>query len=267
MNLIIMILLDYLNNPYISKVDYDIAQYIIHNPNDFMHITITQMADLLGVTISQISRFVRHIGFDSFLELKESIEYHGPISRHSLIQQKADLNQDNYQKYIHEEIDYFFENFQTTSLHELVDDMMEYSKICLIGSLNSGNAARELQYNLMINGLQCLSIIEQRAQIDFIEKTDSQTLIIIYSLLGEYVLDNHYLRCFHTLSSLKKSKAKIYVMTHNREVNSLTYIDRMIYIPIKHRLYQYTYQCLNDSILLEYQKRFISKKGKRNQNI
>lgn len=43
MNLIIMILLDYLNNPYISKVDYDIAQYIIHNPNDFMHITITQM--------------------------------------------------------------------------------------------------------------------------------------------------------------------------------------------------------------------------------
>lgn len=134
-------------------------------------------------------------------------------------------------------------------------------------SLNSGNAARELQYNLMINGLQCLSIIEQRAQIDFIEKADSQTLIVIYSLSGEYVLDNHYSRCFHTLSSLKKSQAKIYVMTHNREVNSLDYIDRMIYIPIKHRFYQYTYQCLNGSILLEYQKRFISKKGKRIQNI
>ena len=88
MNLMMMTLLDYLNNPDISSVDFVIAQYIIHHADEFNNITITQMADLLGVSISQISRFVHHIGLSSFQECKDVIQCHGKPSRHSFIQKK-----------------------------------------------------------------------------------------------------------------------------------------------------------------------------------
>lgn len=258
MNLMMMTLLDYLNNPDISSVDFVIAQYIIHHADEFNNITITQMADLLGVSISQISRFVHHIGLSSFQECKDVIQCHGKPSRHSFIQKNNDYHH-VYLKYVQEEIEFFFNHFDVSTLSGLINDFKTYQKIGLFGMFNSGNAAKELQYNLALNGLLCVSMNEFNHQVKYIQEATHQTLIIIYSLSGEYVLDNVYSRYYHMLPVLKKSEAKIYVLTNNRDVQSLSYIDQVIYVPILHRLYQYTFQCLNDLILMEYQKSLFPK--------
>lgn len=91
MNLILMMLLDYMNNPHISIVDYTIAKYIVHHYTLIFDISINELADLLEVSISQISRFVRHIGFSSFQEFKEATRYHGENQRHSMIQKAKNL--------------------------------------------------------------------------------------------------------------------------------------------------------------------------------
>lgn len=258
MNLILMMLLDYMNNPHISIVDYTIAKYIVHHYTLIFDISINELADLLEVSISQISRFVRHIGFSSFQEFKEATRYHGENQRHSMIQKSKKLDMDIYQKYIQEETQYFFTYFDKSSLNNLVKDFHKFDKIALFGILNSGNAARELQYNLAFSGQLCISITEFQAQLSFIKNADSKTLIVIYSLSGEYVLDNDYSRYYHTIQTLKSSQSKIYVITNQLKVKSLSYIDEIIYLPVKYHLYQYTLQYFNDCLLLEYQKSIVS---------
>lgn len=71
MNLILMMLLDYMNNPHISIVDYTIAKYIVHHYTLIFDISINELADLLEVSISQISQFCASYVFHLFKNLKK----------------------------------------------------------------------------------------------------------------------------------------------------------------------------------------------------
>ncbi|UTY38259.1 hypothetical protein NMU03_11285 [Allocoprobacillus halotolerans] len=105
MNLVVMSLLDWMAHPQISSVDKIIVKYILENDEKVQDMTIVDMADTLHVSCSQISRFVRHIGFSSFSTFKESLSYHGNPQRHSMVQRRVE--QRFFQQYLHEDIDYF----------------------------------------------------------------------------------------------------------------------------------------------------------------
>ena len=86
MNLVLMTLLDYINDPHISVVDRCIGEYIVKNINQVSLYSINQLAKSASVSISQVSRFIKHIGFQSFSDFKESLNVHGHSQRHSLLQ-------------------------------------------------------------------------------------------------------------------------------------------------------------------------------------
>ena len=111
MNLVLMTLLDYINDPYISLVDRCIAEYIVKNIRQISYYSINQLAKSANVSISQVSRFIRHIGFQSFSDFKESLNVHGSNERHSLLQKDNQMEVSTYQKYVQEETQYFFEHF------------------------------------------------------------------------------------------------------------------------------------------------------------
>ena len=73
MNLVLMTLLDYINDPHISVVDRCIGEYIVKNINQVSLYSINQLAKSASVSISQVSRFIKHIGFQSFSDFKESL--------------------------------------------------------------------------------------------------------------------------------------------------------------------------------------------------
>ena len=79
-------------------------------------------------------------------------------------------------------------------------------------------------------------------------------MIVIYSMSGEYVFDNGYSRYYGIVESLKKSQAKIWVVTGNLKVQSLDYVDRVILIPHIHGNLSYLIHCFNDLILSCYLK-------------
>ena len=155
-----------------------------------------------------------------------------------------------------EEITYFYQNFAESRVDKLVYDFYKYPKIAIFGILNSDNGAKELQYNLIGWGKICIYYTNFQDQLDFIKSADSNTLIVIFSFSGNYVMKNGYSRFYHTYDYLKSSKAKVYVITKNNLVQELEYVNEVILVPIKHDLYNYTLQCLVDLIFMKYQKKF-----------
>ena len=254
MNLVLMTLLDYINDPHISVVDRCIGEYIVKNINQVSLYSINQLAKSASVSISQVSRFIKHIGFQSFSDFKELLNVHGHSQRHSLLQRDNQMEVSTYQKYVQEEIQYFFEHFSFDMLDEFIYDLLSFSKIGMFGILNSENMVKNLHYDLAMKGIMTYSFSHFIDQLSFIENADDQTLIVIYSISGEYVTDNCYSRYYQTLTALKKSRAKIYVVTNNKKLSHFSYLDRIIHIPIKNQLYHYSLQCFNDVVLLELQK-------------
>ena len=195
-------------------VDRDIAKYLIANHENINSLSISELAKNTNVSISQVSRFVRSLGIESFSDFKEALVYHGEQKRHTGLQREI-IDYRVYQKMVTEEITYFYQNFDESRVDKLVYDFYKYPKIAIFGILNSDNGAKELQYNLIGWGKICISYTNFQDQLDFIKSADSNTLIVIFSFSGSYVMKNGYSRFYHTYDYLKSSKAKVYVITKN----------------------------------------------------
>lgn len=107
MNLIVKSFINIINNPKANSVDRYIASQMIENSFVINQMSITELADFIKVSYSQMSRFVRHIGFDSYGDFKESLLYHGNVHRHLDVQIKQPISYSNLQNNIIEETKYF----------------------------------------------------------------------------------------------------------------------------------------------------------------
>lgn len=132
-------------------------------------------------------------------------------------------------------------------------DIIQNHEVALFGIFNSENYARELQYNLAFHQKICFSFLDIHKQIEYLR--ESQGWVIIYSMSGEYVLDNGYPRYYGILKALKESQAHIVVITCQPKVATLDYIDEVIMIHSKHGYHSYLVHCLNDWILASHIKR------------
>lgn len=156
MNLVTTMLINVINNSHNSVVDRDIAKYLIANHENINSLSISELAKNTNVSISQVSRFVRSLGIESFSDFKEALVYHGEQKRHTGLQREI-IDYRVYQKMVTEEITYFYQNFDESRVDKLVYDFYKYPKIAIFGILNSDNGAKELQYNLIGWGKICIS--------------------------------------------------------------------------------------------------------------
>lgn len=59
-----------------TKAEKKLINYIITNPDDFIHMTIGDVAEAVGISLPTVSRFARHCGYADFKELKHSVYRH-----------------------------------------------------------------------------------------------------------------------------------------------------------------------------------------------
>lgn len=52
-----------------TKAEKKLINYIITNPDDFIHMTIGDVAEAVGISLPTVSRFARHCGYADFKEL------------------------------------------------------------------------------------------------------------------------------------------------------------------------------------------------------
>ena len=75
MNLVTTMLINVVNNSHNSVVDRDIAKYLIANHENINSLSISELAKNTNVSISQVSRFVRSLGIESFSAILKKLWY------------------------------------------------------------------------------------------------------------------------------------------------------------------------------------------------
>ena len=142
-------------------------------------------------------------------------------------------------------------------IDKLVNDIYNYKKIAIFGRGNSGYFARELQYNLMFNKKYTTSINNLSDQFKFIRESKEDTLIIIFTVSGQYLIPsrNDDISLYDNKLSILSSKSNVVCITKNPKILKhpcVNYIIQFGSLELKSNYYNYSFEFLVDLISVKY---------------
>ncbi|MDH2882610.1 MULTISPECIES: MurR/RpiR family transcriptional regulator [Bacillus cereus group] len=223
-------LYSFLNRTDTRSPYYIIAKFILKNMDNIKNISIKGLSEKTNVSTATISRFCKEIGLNTFAELREMIN-----DSDSATEPNYDFSSINTEgPVLHRYIDSVIQNINNfkqfidmSILEKLVQDIHKYENVVTFGAMHMETVALLLQNNFF----RCKKIIDTRLdprkQVEFIQECGEDSLIIIFSISGNYVRE--YLS--NIIPSIEKKRPKIYVVTINSEVKKLNYVDEVILLP------------------------------------
>ena len=226
---LVIILLSTINSEPKDSNNYKIAKYLLENLHALEDLSISDLANECFVSNSSISRFCKEIGLNNFNTLKAQIikiplEYRYASNKFDF--QSFDNNfLKSYILSIIDNLKHLYSNELNNKITNLVKDIHSYDNIGAFGYMHSESVALNLQYDLQTNGKLIFTHIKFTNQIDFINNSDGNTLIIIFSESGSY-FNRVFPRStpFHN----QKNKPKIVLITSNKNA-SFSYVDEYIF--------------------------------------
>ena len=255
-------LLVILNDGKESSTYYHIANILLCNYDSIQNMTISEVADLCFVSKSTISKFTRHIGFDDFLELKAAASYRSnKYSNYlnyndNIIGFMETHTKEEYLDTIIHDLELIKSNVDMNKIEELAKDLIKYDKVAAFGLLYSESAAMDFQTKLAYNGKYIVSHMHDIKQDDFIKNAKEDTLIIIFTNSGDYIKKYQMMQGNINKNVFKQTKAKIVVITANKDMESHPYVD--LCIDFQHtsevQTHAILYQVITDFITFKYKK-------------
>lgn len=163
-----------------------IATYILSHLDEMKYIGITEFANKCNVSNSSISRFCKEIGLENFSELKSIIS---SIEFHEDEEIKSDNYSDrmmNYAQSITNSILQVSSSLSEELMKELLVDIHRFKKIATFGLMKAETAALILQSDLLNYKKNIYTNLSYKEQMEFIEESSDDTLIIIFTYTGSY---------------------------------------------------------------------------------
>lgn len=231
MFVLIIMLISTINSEPIGSNNHNIASYILNNIDSLEQESISSIANECYVSNSSISRFCRHIGLKDFNELKDQIKKYREINSNKF--HYEDKNEKNYiDSYINQMIENMMlvkNSLDIEKINNLVNDIHQYENIYAFGCLQSSYAALNLQADMITNGKIITTGLNILDQINFIDHSDENDLIIIFSKSGKYF--EYAYRDY--IPKFEKNNSKIYMITMNDHILKYPFIDEIIYYDCK----------------------------------
>ncbi|NLC97186.1 MAG: MurR/RpiR family transcriptional regulator [Erysipelotrichaceae bacterium] len=260
MNFVLEILLSIINDPSQSGINYDITKIILNNLDLIDSLSINELADLCFVSPATISRFCRFIGCNGFADFKEILS-----TPTSFINKTTPFLNDKYSidlphnllNSIYFELETMSQHLDYTKIDSLVEDIYNYSNVAIIGRGNSNQFAKELQFNLAFYKKITLTFNSFYDQINYISNAKQDTLIIIITVSGQYLLPYTFDDTVRELQiNMKNTKAKIICITKNPNIISIPYVNDFIQIGElgEPNFYNYSLEFIIDLISIKYDK-------------
>lgn len=190
-----------------------IAAYILTHLEEMKSMGIMEFAKNCNVSTSSISRFCKDIGLIDFAELRKIIietqfrqdsETHDAILPNRLLDYATKINQSIVQ---------VANSIAENDICELVNDLKKYHKVAAFGLMKAETAALILQSDLLMCGKNIYTNLSYKEQMDYIENSSDDTLIIIFTYTGSYFEYNA------KKSFMKsKNKAKIWMICGQKSI-------------------------------------------------
>lgn len=261
MGILLNRLLTVLNDSDPKSTDYHIAFTILSNFYSIHEMSIGEVADLCYVSKSTISKFIRRLNFEDYAEFKAASLFienrHGYNLNYN--QNIAEYIEQNgigsYIDIIMNDIFSCKEDIDMARVKELAGDLVKYKYVASFGLLFSELGAMDLQAKLAYNGKFIITSLNDVKQDEFINSSEEDTLIIIFSNSGSYI-QRYMLSEFQTKKDYSKIKAKIVLITGNAKMENHPDVDLCISFSHKSMIQTHSiiYPLINDIIVTEYRK-------------
>lgn len=224
------ILLELLNDESPESVDYIIARYILENIENLSGDSIQDIADACEVSKSTLSRFCRKAGLEDFQEMKD--ELHDVVFSPDNIFNVpvVDENGKGYLRRVSEQVLELDKTLDYGKVNKLVEEIYSNPSVLLLGSMQAMTPAVNLQQDLFAAGKVTRVPAKFSLQINAIDRAKPKDLMVCFSNSGIF-----FERLLMSQGDIRKlNDTRIWMITGNKNVKNLPYVDEIIYIPDNH---------------------------------
>jgi DNA-binding MurR/RpiR family transcriptional regulator len=224
-------------------------------------LSIGEVANMCSVSKSAISKFVRKLDYEDYASFRaaapfEENKFGFVLNYNQNIAEYIEQNGiDSYAKAIQADIDYALKVLDMGKITELAKDLIHYKKIIAFGLLFSEIGAIDLQQKLAYNKKFIITKMSDVKQVDVLDRADEDTLIIIYSNSGSYMM-RYQLSEFQEEKDFSKVKGKVVLITSNKEMEYYKGVDLCISFghTTKVQTHSNIYPFVNDIIVMKYRE-------------
>ncbi|WP_099469744.1 MurR/RpiR family transcriptional regulator [Konateibacter massiliensis] len=254
-----------INETTIDSIEYHIAGVMMESIGSINSFSIGEMAKLCSVSKSTISKFVRKLGFDDYIDFKlEAVREHEKavyiknqntsnitdcILAHSV---------DYYRKILDYDINHLFQTIDKQPIEQLVDDIYHYKKVAAFGEVYSETICLNLQYKMAFYQKFIYTTLNDQKQTEYIRNADEDTLLIIFSNSGRYINVHAMQDGMPQKDCFNQSKGKVVLITSNKEMRQNSWVDSLIYYEHSTNVQNHPilYQLLIEMIAVKYQQKY-----------
>lgn len=267
MNILLNRLLTILNNEDLKSTNYHIATKFLENIRELQHISINEASNICNVSKSTVSKFVREIGFEDYMDFKLTaiaIEEESKYDLDNSITSTEYIESAGIKSYtdtLKEDIELLKNTIDMKKIDELAMELIKYNKVATFGSIYSETAAIDLQYKLAYMKKVVYTSINDIEQDEYIKQAGDDTLIIIFTNSGRYITEYPLIEGRPEKTIFDDTKAKIVAITANKNLRNDNRVDLVIDFQYSSMVQNHVimYQIISDIIALRY-KSFLVKK-------
>jgi len=180
--------MDFLSNIHskrsiLTKSELKVCDLLLDNLHSVQEKSLTELAELIGVSKPTILRFCQKIGFGGYNEFKyECVKY---VNGQQKTISRQDSTENDISKVINRYQDIFnlIPQFVSEDLLIKVVELIKHSKhVRIIGAINSSLSARQLYYALLMFGINTSThdSVEELRTIDMLDL--SEDVFVIFSV-------------------------------------------------------------------------------------
>ncbi|MBU2700135.1 DNA-binding MurR/RpiR family transcriptional regulator [Sporomusaceae bacterium BoRhaA] len=215
------------NDPY--KI---IAKTLIENIDSFEHITIEKMAILSFTSTSTISRFVRSLGYKSFIDLKEYSKSNKVSRFISMNDNLKDLKFDkfhdndilkNYIDTICNSLQNLKENIDLKKIDKINEMIYSNEHISIYGILLPGSLAKQYQLTMLSLGKYCEYY--DLLNLDLSLTSEKSRLSLFFSVDGNFIESSREI-----IVKAKAKGEKLILVTQNPRIRLSNMFDEILYM-------------------------------------
>ncbi|ERK29919.1 MurR/RpiR family transcriptional regulator [Clostridium intestinale] len=209
-------LLEYVNSATKKDTNYEIALMMLKNFKKIKDMNITEISELCYVSPASISRFCKILGFDNFIEFKNTLNTRFVLKddySNQLIKDAKNDIKSAYEIYttsLIQNITYTLENLNNEDVDSIVKKIHLSEKVALFGAQFLYSIAKHFQSKLMLTGKYIEAYPSYNKQLECAKNLNDKSLAIILSVEGSY-----FFKYMEIIEALKKNGVRVVVITQN----------------------------------------------------
>ena len=192
MNQIGITLLGMVNTTSHLSTNHQIAIWVLSNLEHLDYISEPEMAKACNVSKSSINRFCKELGFQNFQQFQTAVlKFRRPYGLKYDLTQVEGYDPDrtllgNYTELVASNARALAEHVDDALLESIARDIDAYDQVVILGEMQSGAVAFSLQHNLFSSGKAVTAYIYSPEQREVLRTLQPGTLLIIFSLFGNF---------------------------------------------------------------------------------